>query len=45
VERAWRALYPAAWADFHRFLNGWAPDHWKLHGYTRRMTRQALDRL
>lgn len=42
VERAWRALYPVAWADFHRFLNGWAPDHWKVHGYTRRMTREAL---
>lgn len=45
VEREWRALYPAAWADFHRFLVGWAPDHWKIHRYTRRMTREALDRL
>lgn len=38
----WRALYPAAWADYHRFLDGWAPDHWKIHRYTRRMTRLAL---
>ena len=45
VERRWRDLYPAAWADFHRFLAGWAPDHWKIHRYTRRMTREALDRL
>ncbi|MGC6487510.1 MAG: phosphotransferase, partial [Planctomycetota bacterium] len=45
VEREWRALYPAAWADFHRFLDGWAPDHWKIHDYTRRMTREALARL
>ena len=45
VERQWRALYPAAWADFHRFLNGWAPDHWKIHRYTREMTRQALAQL
>ena len=45
VERAWRALYPAAWADFHRFLVGWAPDHWKIHRYTRRMTREALAQL
>lgn len=45
VERAWRDLYPAAWADFHRFLDGWAPGHWKMHGYTRRMTREALRNL
>ncbi|MEC9047839.1 MAG: choline kinase [Planctomycetota bacterium] len=45
LELAWRGLYPAAWADFHRFLVGWAPDHWKIHRYTRRMTREALARL
>ncbi len=42
VEQEWRSLYPAAWADFHRFLAGWAPDHWKIHRYTRRMTAVAL---
>jgi len=45
VESEWRSLYPAAWADFHRFLVGWAPDHWKIHRYTRRMTREALAQL
>lgn len=42
VENAWRALYPAAWADYLRFLNGWAPGHHRVHGYSRRMVTAAL---
>jgi hypothetical protein len=38
----WRALYALAWADFVRFLVGWAPDHYKIHGYSEKMTRLAL---
>ncbi len=42
LESEWRALYPVAWADFHRFLSGWAPSHQKIHPYTRAMTEAAL---
>ncbi len=42
LEEEWRALYAFAWADFVRFLNGWAPEHYKVHGYSERMTQAAL---
>ncbi len=42
VEEEWRSLYPFAWADFHRFLSGWSPGHWKIHSYTKRLTERAL---
>ncbi|QIZ77867.1 phosphotransferase [Ferrimonas lipolytica] len=31
VEAEWRALYDFEVADFARFLDGWAPDHWKIN--------------
>lgn len=42
VEAAWRPLYRLAWTDFHRFLKGWSPKHWKLHGYSERMARAVI---
>lgn len=42
LEREWRQLYPYAWADFHRFINGWSPDHWKLNGFMHAQTEQVL---
>jgi hypothetical protein len=45
VEREWHALYPVAWTDFHRFVKGWSPGHWKVHGYSERLARQVLTQL
>ncbi|MEM8885891.1 MAG: oxidoreductase family protein, partial [Planctomycetota bacterium] len=42
LEREWRALYPVAWADFVRFLVGWAPEHYKIHGYSKQLTEAVL---
>jgi len=38
-------LYRVAWADFHRFLKGWSPGHWKLTGYSERVVREVLQQL
>ena len=45
VEQEWRGLYPVAWTDFHRFMKGWSPGHWKIHGYSERLARQVLAEL
>lgn len=42
LEDDWRALYPVAWTDFYRFLQGWSPGHWKLHRYSERLAREVL---
>jgi hypothetical protein len=42
LEADWRALFPLAWADFHRFLKGWSPGHWKLNDYSERLTRAVI---
>ena len=38
----WRALYPTAWTDFHRFLKGWCPTHWKLNSYSEQMAKKVI---
>ncbi len=45
LEKDWRNLYPFAWADFHRFLKGWSPGHWKLNTYSERITKEVLKRV
>lgn len=42
AEQAWRPLIPTAWADFERFLAGWAPEHAKRTGFAAEQTRIAL---
>jgi hypothetical protein len=42
LEVEWRELYPIAWADFCRFMNGWAPAYPMRIGYAARMTELAL---
>ncbi len=45
LENEWRALYPVAWADFHRFIKGWSPGHWKVNSYSERLTANVIKRL
>lgn len=45
MESDWRSLYRMAWADFHRFMKGWSPGHWKLSDYSERVTREVIDSL
>ena len=42
LEREWRALYPIARADYHRFLAGWAKEHWRRDTHAQKLTRDVL---
>lgn len=42
VENEWRTLFPIAWTDFHRFLKGWSPGHWKINSYSERLAREVV---
>jgi hypothetical protein len=42
LEAEWRQLLPFAWADFERFLIGWASEHYKLNGFMKEQTNIAL---
>lgn len=45
LETEWRSLYRVAWADFHRFLKGWSPGHWKINSYSERITNEVINNL
>lgn len=42
LEQEWLGLYSFAWADFHRFLLGWSPEHFKINTYMQSQTDIAL---
>ncbi|MBD1583086.1 kinase [Pseudoalteromonas sp. S16_S37] len=41
----WQALWPLVWADFHRFLLGWKPDHFKINQYMLEHTSFTLSQV
>lgn len=43
IEEEWRELYPFAWCDFFRFLQGWSPEHYKINSYSKNITRKVLE--
>lgn len=45
VEASWRPLFSVAWADFHRFLKGWSPEHWKVNAYSEQQSRKVISQL
>ncbi|GAA0855940.1 phosphotransferase [Aliiglaciecola litoralis] len=45
LEQEWRNLVPFAWADFERFLMGWASEHHKLNRYSQQQTQVALQQI
>lgn len=45
LEKEWRSMYPIAWTDFHRFLKGWSPGHWKVHSYSERLAREVVAKI
>ncbi|MCW3789026.1 phosphotransferase [Plebeiibacterium sediminum] len=45
LETEWRNLYYYAWTDFHRFLKGWSPGHWKINDYSEKVSRRVLEEI
>jgi hypothetical protein len=45
LEKEWRYLFPIAWTDFNRFLDGWMPTHQKLNGYSENLEKEVLKKI
>ena len=42
LKSEWSKLYCYAWADFHRFLKGWSPGHWKINSYSEKICQKVI---
>ena len=45
LEENWRKLYYFALADFHRFMKGWAPGHYKKTSYSERIIERIIGQI
>ncbi len=45
LEKEWREMYYYAWTDFHRFLKGWSPGHWKINSYSEKVSHSIISSL
>lgn len=45
IEKQWRPIFAVAWADFQRFLKGWAPDHFKVNAYSEALSKRGISYL
>lgn len=45
IEKEWRTLFIYAWTDFHRFLKGWSPGHWKINSYSEKLAQEVIKEL
>lgn len=45
LEAEWRDMFAFAWTDFYRFLLGWAPGHWKINCYSKKLAKEVLHKL
>ncbi|TDP01220.1 phosphotransferase [Marinomonas balearica] len=43
VVMEWDALFVVAWADFHRFILGWSPEHAKNTAFSRNMATKGVE--
>ncbi len=45
LKKEWKEMYYYAWTDFHRFLKGWSPGHWKINSYSEKISRKVISSL